>query len=66
MRAYRDTSDDEIRRVDERKQHGRDEDDRALAEGRVTPAELQRANSMFTGFDMSRARLRIVPSRKAR
>ncbi|WP_137107854.1 hypothetical protein [Azospirillum argentinense] len=66
MRAYRGLSDVEIRRVDERKQRGREEDDHDMADGRVTPADLQRANSMFTGFDMSRARLRIVPPRKPR
>ncbi|ALG75716.1 hypothetical protein VY88_33020 [Azospirillum thiophilum] len=66
MRAYCGLSDDETLRADERKQRWRDEDDRAIAEGRITPADLQRANSMFTGFDMAKARLRIVLPHKTR
>lgn len=41
------------------KQLARDRDERDLAEGRVSAAELQRRNSLFSGFDLSLGRFEI-------
>lgn len=41
------------------KQLAREEDERDLAEGKVSSAELQRRNSWFSGFDLSLAKYEI-------
>jgi len=41
------------------KQLAREQDERDLAEGKVSAAELQRRNSMFSGFDLSLAKFEI-------
>lgn len=41
------------------KQLARDQDERDLAEGKVSAAQLQKRNSLFSGFDLSHARFEI-------
>lgn len=41
------------------KQSARDQDERDLAEGKVSAAELQRRNSLFSGFDLSLGKFEI-------
>lgn len=41
------------------KQLARAQDERDLAEGKVSAAELQRRNSWFSGFDIRRAKIEI-------
>jgi hypothetical protein len=41
------------------KQLAREQDERDLAEGKVSAAELQRRNSWFSGFDLSLAKFEI-------
>lgn len=41
------------------KQLAREQDERDLAEGKVSAAELQQRNSLFAGFDLSQGKFEI-------
>lgn len=43
------------------KQAQREQDDRDLAEGRITAEELSRRNGFFSMFDIKKARIRRRP-----
>jgi 6-phosphogluconate dehydrogenase len=55
--AFVGLSEDEIRDRAAHKQAGRDADAQALDLG-VPPAVIQEINSMFSGFDLSKAQIR--------
>ena len=46
------------------KQLARERDDRDLREGRVSAEELRMRNGLFSGFDFSRARVRLHANKK--
>lgn len=48
------------------KQAARDEDQRALASGEVTAAELRKRNSFFGGLDMANFKMVLKERRHAR
>jgi hypothetical protein len=48
------------------KQLARERDERDLREGRVSAEELRMRNGLFSGFDFSRARIRLGVNRKRR
>jgi hypothetical protein len=62
MLAYADLNEDDLRNRAAHKQRGRDEDERVMAEGHLSPIEVQRRNSMVSGFDMNSARLQYPAS----
>lgn len=45
------------------KQLARERDDRDLREGRVSGEELRLRNGLFSGFDLSRAKIRLNVNR---
>lgn len=42
------------------KQLAREQDERDLAEGKVSAAELQQRNNFFVGFDLRNAKFEII------